>query len=80
MIVAESVALSQSIKASAVTPVIAPIFTPLLSLGLILVVATIGRMKVTVSSVTIRRVCLSPQRGVRPRRKQSSWKHINLVL
>ena len=48
MIVAESVALSQSINAFVVTPAIASIVTALLTLGLFTVVASIGRIKVTV--------------------------------
>ena len=53
MIVAESVDLSQSINTSAVTPsvapAIAPSVTPLVLLGLILVVASRGIIRVTVS-------------------------------
>ena len=52
MIVCEFVALSYSIiityVTSSVAPAIAPAVTPLLLLGLILVVATIGRIRVTV--------------------------------
>ena len=48
MIVAESMALSQSINTPAVTPAIAPIVIALLSLGLFTVVASRSRMKVTV--------------------------------
>ena len=48
MIVAESVALSQSINAPAVTLAIAPIVTALLTLGLFTVVASRDRIKVTI--------------------------------
>ena len=48
MIVAESMALSQSNNAPAVTPAISPAVTALLSLGLISVIASRGRIKVTV--------------------------------
>ena len=53
MIVAESVALSYYINATDVTPSVAPAIalavTPLLLLGLISVVASRGRIRVTVS-------------------------------
>ena len=48
MIVAKSVDLSQSINAHVFTPSIAPAVTPLLSLGFSMVVASRGRIKVTI--------------------------------
>ena len=48
MIVADSVALSQSINAPTVTPDIASIIIALPTLGLFAVVASRGRIKVTV--------------------------------